>query len=153
MADFVVDVEVARPRAEVHRWWTGFPDAYDATDPREQPHRIRVLKREGPRIDLHTWWRMPLGVELLIPETVHLQDEGRFHIDVALPLALAQVDRFTLTEKDGRTHVHIEFDVRPRGAAGRLTRPFYLAYMRATFPRSFRTAARLCERDAPHLGA
>jgi len=150
MADLAVDVEIARPRAEVLAWWTGFADEYSATDPREQPHRIKVISRTADRLELLTWWRTPWGGELRIPETIQRKPNGDFDVAVALPLGLEQVDRFTVTQHGPATRVHIEIDIRARGWMGRMMRPAYMHYARRTYPRTFRSAGRLCERDAPH---
>ena len=152
MPDLVVTVFVPRPRAEVLAWWTQFPDDYRAADPREQPHRILVKKREPGRIEMLTYWRGPLGREMVIPETFLFREGGDFDVDIRLPFGLRQRDRFTLTQKDGGTEVRIELDVEPRAALGTLTRRAFLAfYAKRQYPRTWRAAAELCARDAPRL--
>lgn len=152
MPDLTIHVDIARPRNEVLAWWTGFPDEYSATDPREQPHRIKVLSRSPGRIELHTWWRAPLGRELVIPETFHLKDNGDFDVDVHLDtFGLLQVDRFQFAESGGRTHVRIDIDITAKSRRGKVLRPVYLVYARRQYPRNFRGSGKLCERDAPKL--
>lgn len=151
--DLTVNVHVARPRAEVLAWWTQFPDDYRAQDPQEQPHRIVVRRREPGRVEMLTYWRGPLGREVVVPETFLFREGGDFDVELRLPLGLAQHDRFTFTPReDGGTDVRIEVDVMPRQALGRLTRGAFLSlYARRQYPRTWREAARLCERDAPRL--
>src|SRR5437870_9340426 len=56
-----LQLSIHRPPQSVRAWWTDLPDEYVAKDPREQPHRIRVLARDGNRIDLVGTWRGPSG--------------------------------------------------------------------------------------------
>ena len=152
MADLTVELSIDRPRGEVLRWWTGFPDRYVATDRREQPHRIEVTARAPQEIRINTFWRTPVGMELCIPEVVHLHDDGNFDIDVHLPGGLTQVDRFRFRAEDTRTRLTLEIDLRARHPLLWPWRAAWLIYARRTYPATFRTAARLCERDAPRDG-
>ncbi len=150
MPRMTIEVLVARPPAEVLDWWTGFPDDYRAADPREQPHRIRVVARAPARLDLRTYWRVPLLGEVMIPETMHLVSASRFEVDVHFPLGLAQHDTFTLRGEDAGTRVTIELELSPRNLLGRVIAPLYWnLYGRRMYPRTFRHAGRLCARDAP----
>lgn len=150
MEDLVVTVDIRRPPPEVRAWWTELPDEYVATDPREQPHRIVVTKRDGAVMELATYWRGPLGRELVIREMMTLRDDGGWSVDVGLPLGLAQRDEFTLTPTPEGTRVRIGVGVTARTTWGRLMRPLFLAfYARRQYPRTWRAAARICERDAP----
>src|SRR2546422_1097230 len=63
-----LELDIRRPPRSVRAWWTDLPDDYVAKDPREQPHRIRVLARYPDRIELVGTWRGPLGREMLLPE-------------------------------------------------------------------------------------
>ncbi len=149
-----VDLRIARPRREVIAWWTGFPDDYRAEDPREQPHRIRVLRRDDGVIETLTYWRAPLGRELVIPETLHLYGDDGFGLDAVLPLGLRQHDEFTFRERDGVTIVTIAIELHAPTPLARIARPaFWRFYARPMYPRTFAAAARLCDRDAPRLGA
>ncbi len=152
MPYLTIEVDIARPRAEVLAWWTGFPQEYTATDRREQPHRIKVVKREPDRLEVLTWWRGLFGVEVMVPEVFHLKANGDFDVDVTLPLGLAQHDRFTFTAQGNTTHLHVELDLSARNALGTLARPAYALYGRRQYPITFQNAARLCERDAPRVG-
>ncbi len=154
MHRMTVDVHVARPRREVVAWWTQLPDDYRAQDSREQPHRIEVVGRHGDRIELLTWWRLLLGIELVIPETMHLRPDEDFVVEVHFPLGLEQRDVFTLREEDGGTHVRIDLELAARNLLGWLVRPLYwYFYGRRKYQRMFLTAGRLCERDAPRFAA
>src|SRR3989442_15855767 len=56
--------------------WTDLPDEYVAKAPREQPHRIRVLARQGDRVEVVGTWRGPLGREMLLKETLRFARTG-----------------------------------------------------------------------------
>ena len=147
-----VDVDIDRPRAQVLAWWTGFPDEYAAADPKEQPHRIKVVHRSAQTLEVLTWWRSGVGVDLVIPETFRFRDNGDFDVDVTLPLGLRQLDRFAFEDRGTRTHLRVEILLGPRSAVGLLTRPLFAAYARSAYPRTFRHAGRLCEKAAPRAG-
>ncbi len=152
MPHMVIDVRIARPRREVIEWWTRLADDYRAEDPREQPHRIQVVARRPGQMDVLTWWRLPLGIEIAIPETMHLRSDGNFAVDVHFPLGLEQRDEFTFRHESGATHLTVRIDLAARNLIGRLVRPLYWhLYGRRMYPRTFRTAGILCERDAPHI--
>ena len=142
MTNVWVDVQIARPPAVVREWWTVFPPVYE--NAKEQPHRIVTLSRTPERIETLTYWRAPFGRELEVPETFTLREDG-WDVDIALPFGLAQRDRFTLAAKDGGTQVHIEVDIWPRTAIGRVVRPIFLLYAKRQYPRTWRAAARWCE--------
>src|SRR2546428_4135100 len=72
-----LDLDIHRAPDSVGAWWTDLPDVYVAKDPREQPHRIRVLARNGDRIELVGTWRGPLGTEKLLPGTLRIPQAGR----------------------------------------------------------------------------
>ncbi len=143
---------IARPPREVVAWWTGFPDDYRADDPREQPHRIKVVGRAPGRIDVLTWFRTPWRIDTVISETILLRGDDGFSIDVHLPLGLRQHDEFLFLEKDGGTDATITLDLAAPTLLARIVRPLYwYLYGVRMYPRTFRTAGRLCERDAPRL--
>ena len=137
-----------RPRDAVRRWWTDLPDVYVATDPREQPHRIVTVRRDGAVRDLMTYWRGPFGRTIEVPERLTLQADGNFRFDIELPGGAYQRDEFRLVDEDGGTRVSIEVTIRPRALPGRLTAPLWRAFARRNYPRAWRSAARICERDA-----
>ncbi len=150
MADIAVDLEIARPPAEVRAWWTQAPDDYRASDPREQPHRIVTLSRTPEEWKVLTYWRVPPLRNLRVPETFRFRPDG-WDVDVGLPLGLAQKDEFTLAATPGGTRVSIRVTIRARNAWGRLARPAFLRFARRSYARTWRAAAKLCERDAPRL--
>src|SRR6266566_1068927 len=76
-----LELDIHRPPQSVRAWWTDLPDEYVAKDPREQPHRIRVLARNGHRIELEGTWRGPLGRDALLRETLHVRDDGSWTFD------------------------------------------------------------------------
>jgi hypothetical protein len=152
MADLTVEVEIARPPDEVRAWWTQMPDDYRATDPKEQPHRIVTLRRTPDTWEAMTHWRGPPWGDVKVRETFHFRPDG-WDVDVGLPLGLAQKDEFTLAATPTGTRVTIRVSIWPRNLAGRLARPAFLRYARRSYPRTWRAAGRICERDAPRLDA
>jgi len=76
-----LELDIHRPPRSVRAWWTDLPDVYVAKDPREQPHRIRVLARNGDRIELVGTWRGPLGTERLLRETLRVREDGSWTFD------------------------------------------------------------------------
>lgn len=143
MSDIAVRVHIQRPPSVVYRWWTDFPELYE--NAREQPHRIVTRSRSAAHIDTLTYWRAPMGRELEVPERFTLRPDG-WDVDIELPFGLAQRDVFTLTpERDG-TRVDIAVDIWCRTRAGRLALPFFKAYARRQYPRTWRAAVRWCER-------
>src|SRR2546425_11032549 len=75
-----LELDIHRPPRSVRAWWTDLPDVYVAKDPREQPHRIRVLARNGDRIELVGTWRGPLGTERRLREAVPVREEGSWAV-------------------------------------------------------------------------
>jgi hypothetical protein len=148
--DLEVVLKIPRPPAEVRAWWLDAPADYRASDPREQPHRIVTLRRDGRTWETLTYWRVPPLRNLRIPETFTFREDG-WDVDVRLPFGLAQRDVFTLAPTPTGTRVTIQVTVRPRNLVGRLARPAFLRYARKSYPRAWRGAAKLCARDAPRL--
>lgn len=155
MERLILDLTLEIPRApsEVRAWWLELPDEYRASDPREQPHRIVTLEKSAEHRKMRTYWRGPMGRELVIPETFRYKGALAWDVDVGLPLGLAQRDEFELEETpEGGTRVHIRVFVWARTLAGRLARgPFVAFYAKRNYPRTWRSAARICARDAPKL--
>lgn len=144
MPDVRVSVDIRRPPDVVRRWWTEFPALYE--NAKEQPHKIVTRSRDASHIDTLTYWRGPLGRELEIPERFTLRADGGWDVDIVLPSGLAQKDVFTLTPIPEGTRVGIDVDIWPRTSAGRLALPFFRAYARRNYPRTWRAAARWCEK-------
>lgn len=142
MADIDVSVHIARPPDVVRRWWLEFPEVYE--NAREQPHRIVTRSRDETHIDTLTYWRGPLGREVELPERFTLRERG-WDVDLVLPFGLAQRDVFTLTPEGAGTRVDIAVDVWPRTTAGRLARPFFLAYAKRAYSETWKAAVRWCE--------
>lgn len=148
--DVAVTLDIARPVDEVRAWWVDMPADYVATDPREQPHRIVTRSRTPTRWEIDTYWRGPLGVPLRIGEVFHLREDG-WDVDIALPAGLRQRDVFVLAPTPSGTRVTIRAWIWAPSVAARLGLPPMMRYARRSYPRTWRTAARLCERDAPRL--
>jgi hypothetical protein len=149
--DIVVTVDVARPPREVRAWWTEMPVDYRAADPKEQPHRIVTKERTPERWVVETYWRGPLGREVRLPETFRFRPDG-WDVDIVLPFGLRQEDAFLLEATPTGTRVTIRVTVHAPTAGARLARPFFLRYAKRSYPATWHSAARLCERDAPRLG-
>lgn len=145
MTDLDVTVDIARPPDVVRRWWTEFPTEYRATDPREQPHRIVTLRRDARVLDLLTYWRGPLGREIEVPETFEMRDDG-WDVHIRLPFGLRQKDEFFLTPTPTGTRVRILVTIHAPTLAAKLARPAMMIYARRSYPATWRSAARLCER-------
>lgn len=164
MPDVRVSVDIRRPPDVVRKWWTEFPPLYE--NAKEQPHRIVTRARDASHIDTLTYWRAPLGRELEVPERFTLRPQrlrredqdasadasgadGGWDVDIVLPFGLAQRDVFTLTPTPEGTQVRIDVDIWPRSTSGRLALPFFRAYARRNYPRTWRAAARWCEKATP----
>jgi len=149
--DLEVIVEIARPPAEVRAWWLEMPPDYRASDPKEQPHRIRTLRRDEAGWECDTYWRMPLGREVVIRETFAFRPDG-WDVDLRLPAGLRQRDEFVLAPTAAGTRVRVRVWIEAPSFRARLARPFMMRYARRQYPATWRAAAKLCERDAPRLG-
>ena len=68
------------------------------------------------------------------------------------PPGLRQKDEFVLEATPTGTRVTIRVAIDAPTAGAKVARPFYLRYARRSYPATWRSAARLCERDAPRLG-
>src|SRR2546427_8565501 len=114
-----LQLSIHRPPQSVRAWWTDLPDEYVAKDPREQPHRIRVLARNDNRIDLVGTWRGPLGTERLLPETLRLREDGSWTFD-ARAMGLRIHDEFEASPSGDGTRLHIRTIITPTGLRGRI---------------------------------
>lgn len=146
MPELTVEVDIRRPPAVVRSWWLDLPEVYEADDPLEQPHRIEKVTEDDQRMELRTYWRGPFGSEMAIEETIHLGREDGWTIDVGLPAGLAQEDIFTLRPTDTGTRVTIDVSMWAERWYGYLALPFFWLFGRINYPKTWRTAAKLCER-------
>src|SRR2546428_26956 len=129
-------------------WWTDLPDDYVAKDPREQPHRIRVLVRYPDRIELVGTWRGPLGKEMLLPETLRVRQDGSWTFD-ARPMGLRVHDEFQASPSGDGTRLHIRTVITPAGAWGRIVARLMGGGLLRLLEKRWPTPAAICERDAP----
>lgn len=143
-----LELDIHRPPQSVRAWWTDLPDDYVAKDPREQPHRIRVLARGRDGIELVGTWRGPLGRDMLLRETLRLRVDGTWTFD-ARAMGLRIHDEFEAVPSGNGTRLHIRSVITPAGLLGkivaRLAGRRFLRMMRE----GMGTAAEICERDAP----
>jgi len=145
---FDVELVIHRSPRSVRAWWTDLPDDYVAKDPREQPHRIRVLARDGDRIELVGTWRGPLGTERLLPETLRLHEDGSWTFD-ARAMGLRIHDEFEAFPSGDGTRLHIRTIITPAGLHGRIVARLMGRRILRMLEKGWPTAAEICERDAP----
>ena len=143
-----LELDIHRPPRSVRAWWTDLPDVYVAKDPREQPHRIRVLARNGDRIELVGTWRGPLGTERLLRETLRVREDGSWTFD-ARAMGLRVHDEFEAIPHGDGTRLHIRSTIVPAGALGRIVARLMGRRILRMLEKSWPTAAEICERDAP----
>ncbi|HWG91670.1 MAG TPA: hypothetical protein VNZ52_12550 [Candidatus Thermoplasmatota archaeon] len=143
-----MDLTIRRPPESVRAWWTDLPDDYHATDPEEQPYRIRTLHREDARRQLLTYWRNPDGSTMELRETMTLRPDGSWAFDIEDAMGVRIHDEFRAEPQgDGGTLLHIESTLTPKGPEAVPVAEYIMADMREGWPR----AAHICERDAPGL--
>lgn len=143
-----LELDVRRPPRSVRAWWTDLPDDYVAKDPREEPHRIRVLARYPDRIELVGTWRGPLGREMLLPETLRVREDGTWTFD-SRPMGLHVHDEFQAFPNGDTTRLHIRTVITPAGALGRIVARLMGRRLLRMLEKGWPTAAEICERDAP----
>jgi len=143
-----LELDIHRPPRSVRAWWTDLPDVYVAKDPREQPHRIRVLARNGDRIELVGTWRGPLGTERLLRETLRVREDGSWTFD-ARAIGLRIHDEFEAIPNGDGTRLHIRSVITPAGALGRIVARLMGRRILRMLEKGWPTAAEICERDAP----
>jgi hypothetical protein len=143
-----LELDINRPPRSVRAWWTDLPDDYIAKDPREQPHRIRVLVRDGDRIELVGTWRGPLGTERLLQETLRLREDGRWTFD-ARAMGLRIHDEFEAVPNGDGTRLHIRSTITPAGTWGKIVARLMGRRILRMLEKGWPVAAAICERDAP----
>src|SRR2546427_10702635 len=143
-----LQLSIHRPPQSVRAWWTDLPDVYVAKDPREQPHRIRVLARNGDRIELVGTWRGPLGTERLLRETLRVREDGSWTFD-ARAIGLRSHDEFEAIPNGDGTRLHIRSVITPARALWRIVARLMGRRILRMLEKGWPTAAEICERDAP----
>src|SRR5437899_8530951 len=143
-----LDLDIHRPPSAVRAWWTDLPDEYVAKDPREQPHRIRVLARQGDRVEVVGTWRGPLGREMLLKETLRLREDGSWTFD-SRAMGISVHDEFEVVSLCEGARLHIRSVLTPARPLGRLVVRLMGRRLVRRMAESWRTAALICERDAP----
>jgi hypothetical protein len=143
-----MELDIHRPPRSVRAWWTDLPDEYVAKDPREQPHRIRVLERNGDRIEVVGTWRGPLGREWLLPETLRLREDGSWTFE-ARTMGLRVHDEFEAVPHGDGTRLRIRTVITPAGLRGRIVARLMGRRLLRMLKDGWPTAAAICERDAP----
>src|SRR3989441_4083343 len=143
-----LDLDIHRAPDSGRGWWTDLPDVYVAKDPREQPHRIGVLARNGDRIELVGTWRGPVGTERLLRETLRVREDGSWTFD-ARAMGLRVHDEFEAIPNGDGTRLHIRSAITPAGALGRIVARLMGRRILRMLEKSWPTAAEICERDAP----
>src|SRR2546426_6610106 len=143
-----LDLDIHRSPDAVRAWWTDLPDEYVAKDPREQPHRIRVLARQGDRVEVVGTWRGPLGREMLLKETLRLREDGSWTFD-SRAMGISVHDEFEVVSLGEGARLHIRSVLTPARPLGRLVARLMGRRLVRRMAESWRTAALICERDAP----
>src|SRR2546422_558406 len=143
-----LDLDIHRSPDSVRAWWTDLPDEYVAKDPREQPHRIRVLARQGDRVEVVGTWRGPLGREMLLKETLRLREDGSWTFD-SRAMGISVHDEFEVVSLGEGARLHIRSVLTPARPLGRLVARLMGRRLVRRMAESWRTAALICERDAP----
>src|SRR2546427_10263767 len=143
-----LQLSIHRPAQSGRAWWTDLPDEYVAKDPREQPHRIRVLARNGNRVELVGTWRGPLGTDRRLPETLRLREDGSWTFD-ARAMGLRIHDEFEAIPSGDGTRLEIRSAITPAGPLGRIVARLMGRRILRMLERGWPTAAPICERDAP----
>ena len=143
-----LDLDIHRSPDSVRAWWTDLPDEYVAKDPREQPHRIRALARQGDRVEVVGTWRGPLGREMLLKETLRLREDGSWTFD-SRAMGISVHDEFEVVSLGEGARLHIRSVLTPARPLGRLVARLMGRRLVRRMAESWRTAALICERDAP----
>jgi hypothetical protein len=143
-----LNLDIQRSPGSVRAWWTDLPDDYVAKDPREQPHRIRALSRNGDRIELVGTWRGAFGKDRLLRETLRLREDGSWTFD-ARAMGLHIHDEFEVSPRGDGTRLHIRSTITPERPSGRIVARLMGRGLLGRLDQGWRTAASICERDAP----
>src|SRR2546425_6027735 len=143
-----LDLDIHRPPGSVRAWWTDLPDEYVAKDPREQPHRIRVLARNGDRVEVEGAWRGPLGREMLLRETLRLRENGSWTFD-SRAMGISVHDEFEVVSLGEGARLHIRSVLTPARPLGRLVARLMGRRLVRRMAESWRKAALIWEREAP----
>ncbi len=142
-----LECDIRRPPEAVRRWWLEFPDDYRASDPDEQPYRIRILKRTPAAIEVWTYWRTPLAMPMKLRETLGTANLEGWTADMDI-LGLHVHDEFHMAGTAEGTRLTIHSSVKPRSPLGRMIRPVAAHRLLRMMKRVWEDAARICERDA-----
>lgn len=139
--------DVKRPPAAIKKWWTDLPDLYEATDPREQPHRIEVVKRTPDGAVLRTHWRMPGGREFTGLETLKVGADGAWSFDLEGFFGVHVRDDFVARPAPGGAVLEVTSTLTADSLKARIALPFVARFARKAFGTTWRTAVDICERD------
>lgn len=144
-----LELPIDRDPKTVKAWWTELPDDYVAKDPKEQPFRIRTLKRHEDGRTLETSWRTPMGATKSI-ERMRLHDDGSWTFEVESAMfGVGAHDTFRAVPDGDGTRLLVRTEFLPKTVAHRLFAPILAPMMRSVFRSTFTSASRICERDAP----
>lgn len=135
----------ASPEA-LESWWTDLPEVYEASDPREQPHRIeRVEETEDGGI-YETTWRGPLGFPFTMTERLHDEGPGRWRFVV--PGAGFEIeDRYEVKATEAGAHLTIRSRVAYDNALGKLARKLMLPNWKRQLTETFSNAVEVFEEE------
>jgi hypothetical protein len=142
-----MEITIQRAPESVRRWWTEYPDDYVATDPREQPFRIRTLDRKDGKRHVMTTWKRPDGSIAEWEEFLEIFPDGSWTYTIPRNVGNYRIfDRFLPRPgAEGGTVLRIESDVEaltPEAVAG-------IEAQAVRMEAGWRAIVPLCERDAP----
>lgn len=140
--------DVCRPPESIRRWWLDFPDDYRASDPDEQPYRIRTLSRKGDEVVVETHWSGPFGSTMKVVETLRSQGPHAWTADLTM-MGLRIHDEFRVTPTPTGSRLEIRSTISPASLAGRVASPLVLPMLKRDMRKTWTNAARICEREAP----
>jgi hypothetical protein len=141
---FSVEIPIACPASAVRRWWTDLPEEYQASDPAEEPYRIVITKKLPNGNELATYWHGPDGKDIRIDETMTLNTDGSWELDLQLPAGFRIHDALRAVSAAGGSLLSITAEVTPLNPEAESGVPALTAWMEGVW----RRAAKICERDA-----
>lgn len=142
--ELVLTFEVDGPPEDLQEWWTDLPDSYEASDPREQPHRIDLVEETEDGGIYETTWRGPLGVSFPLEERLHQEGPGRWRFVVDGPGCTIE-DRYPVEPVGDGSHLEIRSGMTYDGRLGKLVRKIMLPNWKERFRETFGDAVAVYE--------
>lgn len=140
----VLDFDVEAPPEALESWWTDLPEVYEASDPREQPHRIQRIEETEDGGRYKTTWRGPMGLPFSLDETLHDEGPGRWRFVIPGP-GYEIEDRYTVEPTDQGCHLEIRSTITYRNLFGKLARRVMIPNWKRQFTETFSNAVAVFE--------